>query len=89
MKHYFKKGLYFCIDLIKRILSSCSGFKFVLRSCITTPASENSHSIPVEVAGIEKIERARQDNCGNFSWLIFQNSSGFEDNLDLSSSIII
>ena len=55
------------MDLIGRILSNCPGLRLVRRSCLTSPAPESCLSTFVEVAGTEKIQRARQDKRGNFS----------------------
>ncbi len=49
------------MDLISRILSNCSGLRLVLRSCIIRPTPENCLSTLAEVAGIEKMRRARRD----------------------------
>ena len=50
---------------MRRILSNCSGLRLVRLSCMISPAPENCLSTFVEVAGIEKIQRARRNKRGN------------------------
>lgn len=49
------------------MLSNCSGFRLVLLSCIMGPTPENCLSTFAEVAGIEKIQRARRDKRGKIN----------------------
>jgi len=65
------------VDLINRILSSCSWIRSAFLSCITSPAPENSLSTPTKVTGIYKMKPARWDKRENFPADLSKNLTDF------------